>query len=87
MKKTTMFAILHDGHSGKDIQRVELCNVILDEGRMSPERYNRLKRQMRKTVNPEKKAQYWRLETAEGLRDTFGGYRASYNVIFSEVKK
>ena len=74
--KTTIFAILRNCQTGQDVQRVELCNVILDEGRMSCERYNRLKRQMFNTVKPEKKGYRWRLETAEGMRDTFGGYPA-----------
>lgn len=80
--KTEIYAVLHDGHTGADVQRVELCTVILDEDRMSAERYNRLKRQMLRTVKPAGKSQYWRLETAEGLCDTFGGYPATGNVLF-----
>lgn len=83
--KTTMYAILTNGRTGADVQRVELCGVILDEGRMSADRYNRLKRQMNQMVKPAAKAHYWRLETAEGLRDTFGGYPACSYVTFAEV--
>lgn len=74
--KTTMYAILRDGREGKDVRKVEICKVILDENRISGDRYNRLKREMNKLVNPAPKAHYWRLETEEGLRDTFGGYPA-----------
>lgn len=74
--KTTMYAILHNGSTNEDVKKIDLCNVILDEGRMSGERYNKLKRQMMNTVSNAPKAHYWRLETAEGLRDTFGGYPA-----------
>ena len=75
--KTTMFAVLHNGRTGEDVKKVEICNVILDEyRRMSGERYNKLKREMEKLIKPAPKAHYWRLETAEGLQDTFGGYPA-----------
>lgn len=85
--KTTIYAILRNGHTGEDVQRVKLCDVILDEGRISADRYNRLKRQMFNSVKPAPKSHYWRLETAEGLRDTFGGYPAAYPFIrFSEVE-
>lgn len=84
--KTTIYAILKNGRTGADVQRVELCSVILDENRLSADRYNRLKRQMLKTVKPAPKAHSWRLETAEGLRDTFGGYPALSFVRFAEVE-
>ena len=82
--KTTMYAVLINGHTGEEVKRVELCNVILDEGRISAQRYNRLKDQMVKVkyLNGTPKAHYWSLRTAEGLRDTFGGYPAYTYVRF-----
>lgn len=85
--KTTVFAVLYDKRTGNPLQRVELCNAILGEGRMSADRYNRLKRQMFKATKPAGKGTYWHIETANNLHDTFGGYPASFNVLFSEVKK
>lgn len=84
--KTTIYAILRNGRTGADVQRVELCSVVLDENRMSADRYNRLKLQMNKAVKPAGKGYSWRLETAEGLRDTFGGYPAFTYVRFEAVK-
>ena len=66
--KTTIYAILIDGHTNNVKQRVELCNVILAENRMSAERYCRLKRQMWNTVKPAPKGCYWTFETSEGMR-------------------
>ena len=87
--KHEMYAILRNGRIGEDVQKVFLCNVILDEGRMSVERYNKLKRQMWKAVSTAKKGHCWRLETGDGLRDTFGGYPAFTYVRFAkkEVEK
>ncbi len=82
--KTTINAILINGHTNEVTRRVELCNVILDENRMSADRYNLLKRQMWKTVGQASKGFYWALETTEGLRDTFGGYPAHGFVRFEE---
>lgn len=85
--KTTMCAVLKNGRTGEDVQKVELCNVMLDDGMMSAERYNRLKRQMLRTVKAAPKSHYWALVTTEGLRDTFGGYPAFANVSFVKEDK
>lgn len=55
------------------VKEVPLCTVLLDDGRMSAERYDRLNRQFFNTVQPAPKSHFWRLETADGLVDTFGG--------------
>ena len=80
--KTIIFAILSNGHTGADVKRVELGKAILDEGRMSARVYDSFKRKLEKECGSAPKAHSWRLETAEGLRDTFGGYPAISNVVF-----
>lgn len=83
--KTTIYAILHDGHSGKDVKKVELGKAILDECRISASIYDGFKRKMFKKCGAAPKSHYWRLETAEGLRDSFGGYPAYASVKFEHL--
>lgn len=83
MTKHEVFVVEYDRHR-KAGERVFLCAVQLDDGRMSADRYNRLHRQMVKTVPPPKKAHFLQLETADGLQDTFGGYPAFGNVLFEK---
>lgn len=75
--KTTIYAILTNGHNGTDVKKYEIGKAILDEGRMSARTYDVLKRKMFKECGAAPKAHYWRIETAEGLRDSFGGYPAN----------
>lgn len=76
MKKHQIVAKLYN-RNHQAVQEVPLCAVLLDDGRMSADRYDRLVRQLRKASQPAPKAHYWHLETADGLHDTFGGYPAS----------
>lgn len=80
--KTTIYAILQNGHTGLDVKKVELGKAILDENRMSARTYDSFKRKMFKECGQAPKAHSWRLETAEGLRDTFGGHPAFSYVRF-----
>ena len=80
--RTTIYAILRDGRTGEDVKRVELGKAILDDGRMSARTYDAFKRQLDRDHGRAPKAHAWRLETAEGLRDTFGGYPALGRVRF-----
>lgn len=80
--KTTVFAILHNGRNGNDVKNVKLGEAILEDGKMSARTYDGFKRKMFKECGAAPKAHYWRLETAEGLRDSFGGYPAIADVRF-----
>lgn len=84
--KTTIYAILRDSRTGADVKKVELGRAILDDGRMSARTYDGFKRKLLKECGAAPKAHFWRLETAEGLRDTFGGYPAISFVRFEEVQ-
>lgn len=80
---TEIFAILRK--RGEDVKNVKVGEITLerreDHSVATPEEYNRIKRALLK-FPPEKKGEYWRLQTAEGLRDKFGGYPAEFNVRF-----
>ena len=84
--KTTIYAVLSNGRTGEDVKKVDLGRAILDEGRMSARTYDSFKRKMFKECGAAPKAHSWRLETAEGLRDTFGGFPAINFVRFEEGK-
>lgn len=86
MALTTIYAVLMNGHTDTEIKRIRLCRVQLDDGRMSANRYNRLKRQMREVVENPPRAHYWTLLTEDGRRDTFGGYPAFGYITFEEEK-
>lgn len=80
--KTTIYAVLRNGHTGTDIKKVELGKAILDEGRMSFRTYTSFRRKL----SPAPKACYWQLESAEGLKaDTSNEYAESY-IRFKEVR-
>lgn len=84
--KTMIYAILRNGRTGNDVKKVELGEAILDDGRMSARTYDGFKRKMMRECGAAPKAHYWRLETAEGLRDSFGGYPAINFVAFVEAE-
>lgn len=84
--KTTIFAILRNGRTGDDVKKVELGKAIIYDEKMSARTYDGLKRRMFKECGTAPKAHYWRLETAEGLRDSFGGYPAVGDVKFVEAE-
>jgi len=80
---TEIFAILRK--RGEDVKNVKVGEITLerreDHSVATPEEYNRIKKVLLK-FPPEKKGEYWRLQTAEGLHDKFGGYPAEFNVRF-----
>ena len=67
--KTTIYAVLHNGRTGKDIKKTEICRAILygDDNRISADKYRRIWGQIRKLPRAEK-GYYYYVETAEGLR-------------------
>lgn len=83
MSKHTIVAKLYNRRA-EVVKEITLCNVLLDNQRMSAGRYNRLKRQFLRVTANVRKSHYWRMETTDGLIDTFGGYPALYNVRFCE---
>ena len=68
--------------NGNEVARVEIGVAILDEGRVSARKYNELKRAANKAITNVGKGQYIRIVTADGRRDTFGGYPAETFVRF-----
>lgn len=81
--KTEIYAILRK--QSEDVRIVNLGEITLerreDGSVATPDEYNRVKAELLK-LPPAKKGCHWRLQTAEGLRDKFGGYPAEFNVRF-----
>lgn len=75
MSKHHIIAKLYN-RKRQPVNEIPLGTVLLDDGRMSADRYDRLKRQLFNTAQPAPKAHFWRIETTDGLVDTFGGYPA-----------
>lgn len=75
--KTTIIAVLCD--KGTELKSVEICTAILDENNaVSARKYDEIKRQLWKLEGKTTpKNFHWQIRTAEGLRDTFGGYPAT----------
>lgn len=66
--KTTIYAVLHNGRTGKDEKKTEICRAILyDDNRISADKYRRIWGQIHKLPRAGKGSYYF-VETAEGLR-------------------
>ena len=68
--------------SGNVIHSQQIGTAILDENRISAEKYNKIKREAFKAFPEIKKGCYMTIVTDSGLKDTFGGYPAHTFVRF-----
>lgn len=86
--KTQAYAILRT--RGEDVRIVPLGEIKLEQREdcaiAKAVEYNRIKRELLK-LPAAKRGSFWRIQTAEGLHDRFGGYPAEFNVRFTADKK
>lgn len=68
--------------SNQILHSQQIGTAVLDENRVSAEKYNALKKAAFKAFPNIKKGCYMSLVTDSGLKDTFGGYPANSFVRF-----